>query len=680
MAVAQKIEVPRYSFKNLVKVADASFAEHSWEVASAYYEAAFNKRSDSYCANQIATCAFNNRDFVKAETWFNTLLGMNAPMYPKAGFYYGLSLKANSKYADAKKALNNFKKSYNGPDKVLEKKIVDAQVKGCDFALNTMAHPDTVRIIHLGSNVNSPFTDAAPVPYGDTALIWSSLKSDTLINYDQLKSSNNNFLQFYVVDKINDSTYGEGRYLKQLPFNEDKTFNSNGAFSQDGKRFYFVRGKMDDHQVFSTAIYECTFDKGKWNNPKQLGGEVNMPGSNNSHPTIGENKYGEVLYFDSDRPGGEGGKDIWFSIRGKDGNFSPAVNAGKKINTPGDEVTPYYDAKNYILYFSSDGLSGMGGLDIFKAQGFQKKWATPTNMGYPVNSALDDFYYILDGKHYTGYLVSNRPGIFHVKDSQTCCDDIWRVIYPRQIYYAVRGKVFNSKTHQPIAGADLKIVIKDTLFHQEMSKSDDQYFYDTKAGRTYTIRLQDSGYHDTTATFHVTQRDYNDTLTVNLYLRPVEKVTIVLKNIFFDFDHKDAKMPESKKSLDTLITFMKSNPDLRVLIRSHTDHMGSLDYNMALSAGRAAWVTHYLIQNGIDSSRLESKGMAFLEPRVAEIDSVTKQDCPQCRALNRRTDFTVLGTVPGVIINYKDGDLNFDPDKPDTLDEQQQQDKKNQDK
>src|SRR5207253_360922 len=144
------------------------------------------------------------------------------------------------------------------------------------------------------------------------------------------------------------------------------------------------------------------------------------------------------------------------------------------------EFTPYYDAKNNILYFSSEGQIGMGGFDIFKSKGAQKKWAKPTNMGFPVNSSYDDFGYVLDTKKYSGYLVSNRPGIYHVKNSATCCDDVWRFFYPRIIYHAVRGYVYDKDTHKIIDSADIKIVIKDTLWHNETSKLDTMYFYDTK--------------------------------------------------------------------------------------------------------------------------------------------------------------------------------------------------------
>lgn len=161
--------------------------------------------------------------------------------------------------------------------------------------------------------------------------------------------------------------------------------------------------------------------------------KINFPGFTNTQPTMATSKVGEILYWVSDRPNGEGGQDIWFSTIDKNGKYSNPQSCGRKVNTAGNEATPFYDSKTGTLYFSSEGQIGMGGYDVFKTRGNQKKWETSANMGYPVNSSVDDMYFVFDDNGYTGYLVSNRPGTISVK-SETCCDDIWRVEYPKKFF------------------------------------------------------------------------------------------------------------------------------------------------------------------------------------------------------------------------------------------------------
>lgn len=684
---AQEGQIPKMSKKNYIKTGDEQYDLSSWELASQYYEAAWVKQEDGYLAYRIAMCAWHGRDYVKAEEWFKTLLGLNAVGYPEAEYYYGLSLKANAKFTEAIKAFTEFKKTYVGEGKIQYKKWSDNQIKGCNFAMATLKSPDTVNVYHLGSNINNPYTDMSPTPFRDTMLIFASLRSDTIIVQDENRS-NQSFVQFWGVPVINDSTWGEGKRLTGYPFNADKTNCGNGAFSPDYKRFYFTKCKMDEQQVFRCDIYMCEIKKdGKWGDAKLLGNEINDPAATNTQPSVTGSKSGEVLYFVSDRAGGEGGRDIWFSVRDKEGGFTPAINLGKKINTDKDEMSPYYDGKNKTLYFSSEGQIGMGGFDIFKSVGSQKKWADPKNMGSPINSCLDDMYYVLDDDKYTGYLVSNRPGIFHVKKSATCCDDIWRVVWPKIIYHAVRGYVMDSKTHEILDSADIKIVIKDTLFHNEMSAKDYMYFYDTKVGRSYSIKVTKDGYHDGSAKFSVKWTPENDTQRVDIYIEKIPIVPIVIKNVLYPYD-KSYVTQDSYVHLDTLLMYLQQYPDIKVAIRSHTDSLGNDEYNQKLSQARAQFVVDWLVKKGIDTSRLRAVGMGESERVIFNQGTDNEiicwnrhadgKDWPEHRAINRRTDFKIIGVIKGATISYQMSDYDPDEDTINTLQQQKDQDLKDQ--
>ena len=278
------------------------------------------------------------------------LQDLNVDTYPDASYYYALCLKYNAKYAEAKAAFNKFQKTYKGLNASALKKKAKIQADGCDLALNMIAHPDTVKVEHLGANVNAPYTEFGPVPFDNDLLLYSSLKSDTIIVLDDHKR-NQSFAQFYAVPIINDSTYGDSYKYTGMPINDNNQHNGNGAFSVDRTRFYFTRCKLDENNMkMHCDIYMTEQKKGGygWSNPVKLPAEINSD-STQTHPAVGNSKDGEVLYFSSNRAQGTGGMDIWYSIK-KGDTWSMALNVGKKINTVGDDVTPYYDSKNYTSY------------------------------------------------------------------------------------------------------------------------------------------------------------------------------------------------------------------------------------------------------------------------------------------------------------------------------------------
>ena len=665
-------QAPKLGVKKSLKQADYLFSIGSYYNAIGYYSNVVDKQEDNaYAGYQIGLAEFYLRDYKSAETWFKKVLDINSPGYPLAGYYYGMMLKYNGKYDLAKQAFTSFQKTYKGENAAGYKKLAKNHIAGCDLAVQLIANPDTVRIMHLGLEINQPYSDFSPTPWGDSLLIYSSLKSDSIIQLNDIKK-NNQFAEFYAAPRTGDSTYSKSKLFMDIPVNDKDNHVGNGAFSPDHKRFYFTKCKMDNTMKTRCDIYETVYKDGKWSNPNKMGPEINSPDFTNTQPCIGTSKAGDVMYFVSDRvTGGEGGLDIWFSLRGKDGSWGEATAAGKKINTAGNEITPWYDSKGSTLYFSSDGQIGIGGYDIFKTKGSQKKWIDATNLGVPVNSSADDMYYILDDKKYTGYLVSNRSGTTSVK-SETCCDDIWRVIYPRIINYAVKGYVFDAETKQPIEDAKVIMVTKDTLWgNSQMSDNDTMYFWDTKSVHNYELKADKDGYFSNSSAFFVQKKENSDTMRVDIFLKKIPIGPLVIKNIFYDFD-KATLRPESYPSLDTLFQLLTDNPTIQVQIRSHTDSKGKDSYNLKLSQGRAQSVVNYLVGKGIDPSRLVATGMGETELLVKETTESGK-DCEECRQQNRRTDFKIIGNIPGKEIIYQQGSTGFDPDAIDTYEEQQQE-------
>jgi outer membrane protein OmpA-like peptidoglycan-associated protein len=407
-------------------------------------------------------------------------------------------------------------------------------------------------------------------------------------------------------------------------------------------------------------------ENGEWQKPIRLDSKVNDSKSTNTQPSIGKAGGATYLYFTSNRDGGVGGLDIWRVKISSDGEVGgEPENLGKQINTKQDECTPFYDNVENVLYFSSNGKVGMGGFDIYKAAADGKSFLEPRNVGFPLNSCVDDRYFTLLPNHRGGFFVSNRPEDFYFKSSDgasikspTCCDDIFEYTIDIIPHFALKGYVFNvedKEKAQPLT--DVLVYLENN--NEKLLKMDTtsfkqrKYFFDTEKDHQYKLKASANVFYDGYAAASFEGLTESDTLRVDIFLRPIKTETVRLEGIFYDFD-KATLRPESDSTLQALTKFMSDQPNIRVEIASHTDNKGSDDYNERLSQARAQSVVDYLIAHGIESSRLEAKGYGERNPEVPNANP-DGSDCPVCRQRNRRTEFKILGQVKGINIIYNQG-------------------------
>jgi OmpA-OmpF porin, OOP family len=329
----------------------------------------------------LADSYFKIRDYVEAKNYFQKAYSINERVVPQAAFYYALMLKMNGDYLNAKKIFESFLNTYKAGDQYIN--WTKTEIAGCEKALNRKEYDtdETLQIYHLPEGINSKYSEMGPIFWDDSTLMYASLPADTIILITGKEQLDYN-IKFYLADFKNDSFYNP---LKVDDFNVPNSSLVSGCLSADRKTFYF--GSCNDWE-FGTLfcqIFESKYQNGQWYDPERLGSPLNDFRYNNNHPAIGFLPKGkQVLYFSSDRPGGKGGKDIWYSIIDVSGKFSPPVNAGK-INTSRDEITPFYDNINGVLYFSSDGHVGYGGLDVYRATGERNIWSEIENLNLPVN-------------------------------------------------------------------------------------------------------------------------------------------------------------------------------------------------------------------------------------------------------------------------------------------------------
>ncbi|WP_118949651.1 OmpA family protein [Taibaiella helva] len=642
--------VTQLGYEKKLRWADGLFKSGSYYNAADYYAQLLQEQPrNPYLNYQAAECAWFMRDYVPAADYYGKVYSLASALYPEAIYKQAQMLKMQGKYEEA---INRFQKFITDNPKSFKKlkKRAQREIDGCKMAMNSVNNPIPANVKNLGPNVNTAYTELSPYPLGDTALLFATMKSNNQVEVGKEKRADY-VSRFMVSHKFKRH---EERDTFQWPlafldgrFNDAKYHTGNGCFSPGGDRFYFTRCLENDKNEMTCRIFCSTFEKEKWGEPVLLGNGINEGEFSNTQPFIAKVGKKEVLFFSSNRTlQSRGGYDIWYSVFDpRQKTYRRPQNAGKQINTEGNEASPYYDSRVNKLYFSSDGWVTMGGFDIYSADGGPSRYTNLTNLGYPINTSADELYYINDpaGKP-DAYVVSNRIGSIALKNP-TCCDDIWRVQYEPKIY--AMGKVLDQKSQKPVPQSVVKMV--DEAGNLKTYNSEDgQFQFLTARGHNYVLTADKAGYLSTKATVStegIRRQDPDDTVFVTIY---VDSFAInkdyEMANILYDYD-KASLRPESAASLEKLTELMKNNPSLDVKIFSYTDSKGTDAYNVNLSQQRAESVVNYLVRNGIDRSRLSAQGMGEKNPVAPNTDAKGK-DNPDGRQQNRRTTFRIMTDVP----------------------------------
>lgn len=424
------------------------------------------------------------------------------------------------------------------------------------------------------------------------------------------------------------------------------------AFSPDQKTMYLTRCTHDPDYPRYAQIYTSSRSDAAWSKPQLL--EITKDTlSSYAHPAVTPD--GNWLYFVSDMPGGVGGLDIW-RVRLTTNGLGGVENLGEPVNTPGDEMFPTF-RPNGELYFSSNGHPGMGGLDLFRAVCDTAGVWTVENLKAPMNSAGDDFGMTFEGLHNRGYFSSNRGdarGWDHLYsfEKPEVLQTVKGWVYEKDGYELPGGLVYMVGND----GTNLKLSVRgDGSFVQQIQPHVDYVFLGTCEGY---LNHKEELRVDTSSV----SREY-------VLQFPLASITapVLVNNVFYEFDRADLT-PESTRSLDELVQLLDENPNVTIELSSHCDYRGNDAYNLKLSHRRAESVVNYLIDHGIASDRLTPMGYGETRPKVVsrkmaethaflhEGDTLTEafilalpeEEQEVCNALNRRTEFKVLRTTYGL--------------------------------
>lgn len=580
-------------------------------------------------------------DYANAEGWYKKSLELNGG--EKSLYRVAMMQKQQEKYAEAAKTFEQYQRiSGQGYEGRL-------QANQCLDAANWKKAFTKVQVTNL-EKINSPFSDYGLEAYKGNQLVFTSARNESMGEAKDAWTGEK-FSDLFVTDK---QTQGYTRpYSFGAPVNST-AHESSPTFSNDFKEMYFVRCKADEQQSNQYChLYYSAFNNDHWSEPVKM--EVFPDTINVLDPYL--SKDGKSLLVAADPKDNFGGTDLYVLSRADSGWGNPK-NMGSAVNTPGNERFPWLDDRGN-LYYSSDGLPGMGGLDVFRAVRTKTGYKDPQNLKAPFNSGADDFKFRIDKYKplnaddtvlFAGYLSSNRTG---GKGS----DDIYRFEEKWINIFVLNGSTVEKKLEHPedpdskalglqalpktkvdLKGSDGQVIA--SLF----SDANGQFTFRLEAEKDYKVTGTKNGYFTKTEQVSTKGLRHQDSTFINLYVQvELEKIftqkEIIIPNIYYDYD-KASLRTESQLVLDTVFIFFKENPDLTIEIGSHTDSRGSDTYNLKLSQARAQSVVDYLVQKGIPAERLQAKG--YGETKLVNNCGNGVHCTEEEHQKNRRTTFRVV--------------------------------------
>ena len=426
------------------------------------------------------------------------------------------------------------------------------------------------------------------------------------------------------------------------PFNETADNQGGCSISINNKNLYFAMTRMEGGLQPNCDIYISDFIDAEWTEIRKLSANVNDPKYWDSQPSISSD--GITLYFASDRPGGYGGIDLYYTRKDlKTGQWSIPKNLGPTINTKGDEKTPFIHSDSETLYFSSTGHFGFGKYDIFYTKKNEKgDWIEPVNIGSPINSESDDVGFFVSADAKTAYFFSFTEGKLEGKGIgryDLFSFNLYEEARP-QVTSFLKGNIKDS-TGNNIAGAivEIKNIQTKKTSYATVDSSSGEYMVAIKKNNDIliTVKKDDIAFNVKKINVNdfIKSSDNNDPKDINIQVRD-SKVghSFVIENIYYSTTSSDLKK-ESIIILESFADYLKDNQNLKIEIHGHTDNIGNAKDNDALSYNRAFSVKSTLEELGIDGKRINAKGFGSIMP-------ISTNSTEEGRAKNRRTEFLIL--------------------------------------
>lgn len=625
-----------FSQEKKIKEANAAFEKLGYmNAVSIYIEVDKNGYGSPDIYKKIADSYYFNANYSEANVWYEKLIKSTEDVDYE--YYY--------RYSQTLKTVPDLEKSNYYYALFSRMKKADSRAQQFEAQSNYLSQikTDSKRYTISNLEINSAFSDYGVFESKD-GIIFTSARASKESKLDSWTKQP--FSALYS-SKLNASNQFENSesFLKNTIFNSNE---STAILTKDGLTLYFTRNnfkknkqKKNNKDEVSLKIYSARFKNGQWTDVVEL--SFNSDNYNCAHPTLSPDE--KTLYFSSNMPGTLGQSDLYRVAILADGKFGAPENLGATINTEGRETFPFLSAEGE-LYFASDGHLGLGGLDVFVSKmNEDRSFSKPINLGNPINTAYDDFAYVINSETQIGYLSSNRP---EGKGS----DDVYKFIENTSIY-SIEAQVFTGKLQDALFGTPIsnaivslfddsrKIVDKTTTNANGEFILNNNY---TTSG--WYLKYEHDGY-ETKEEYIKSQLISNKNTSVALLPKEIQLKHGVdlakffsIENIYFDLD--DSKInAKAEKQIAILLHVLQQYPELKLEIKSHTDSRASADYNLELSNKRALATLNWLVAKGIHVSRITSKGLGEKEPINRCVDGVTCSEAEH--QMNRRSEFIVTG-------------------------------------
>lgn len=572
----------------------------------------------------------NNYNLPQAEKYLNKVIELCPDYNPEAWYYLGEISYGKELYDKAVTYLTEFLKD---PDKIKNEehyKRADELLSYSKFISRIINNPvpfDPKVVEGISTDQNEYLSILTP----DNQMAFFTREIRLEPDKNSLTKEVKYRERFCFSTRDSAGNFNAGEVMED-PFNIEN--NEGGAtLTADNKTLYYTVCKYDAAKRYLNCdIYTSENSGGYWLPIHSAGNAINSPDTWESQPSVSAD--GQTLYFVSDRKGGYGKYDIYKSVRGDNGEWGMPVNLGPAINTKGNEKSPFIHPDSKTFYFSSDGLMGLGGYDIFFSRMKEDgTWEKPVNIGYPINSPEDEIGFFVSTDGTKGYFASNKYKGKGGLDLYSF--DLYDAARPEKVLF-IRGNVRSEFQSEPLQA---KIELKNME-----TKKISEIPMDTITGNYVAIAPFTSDYIMTVKkTDHVYESRYiakSDSIysmpsRLDIEMKPIElNKSYRINDIYFPFNSFELHN-ESMAILDQLKDFLNENPKIYIQIQGHTDNIGNDQSNLKLSENRAEAVYKYLVREGIEAARLTYKGFGKSQP-------VATNDTEEGRAKNRRTVFVII--------------------------------------
>ena len=629
--LAQKVKEDR-----LVTKANESYDNYSFSPAIDIYKRVLDKGYVSAdLLKKLGNSYYFNADYKDAADTYKRLVDeYTSEVSPDYYFRYAQTLKTLGDYKNSNTVMSKFFDATSDDNRAKAFKSEKDYLE--DIKKNSGRYD-------LASfEYNSSYSDFAPSFYKDGIIFSSDRDTGNLARYRHTWNSKD-FLDLY---KVNTDSASNKMVTKLGDKLNTRLHESTSTTTSDGNSIYFTRNNFvegkyvkDEQGVIRLKIFKAILQDGIWSNIVEL--PFNSDAYSVAHPSLSPDE--KTLYFASDMPGTLGESDIFKVAINEDGTYGTPVNLGSSINTEARETFPFITSEE-VLYLSSDGHPGLGGLDVFATKISDQKFDRAIlNVGEPVNSKMDDFTFIFNEDTRKGYFASNRP-------EGLGADDIYGFVEhtPLQLecVQEITGTVRDKISNAVLVGATVKVIDENNEeILTAITDSEGKYTLSLDCNQGNFVRALTQGY---VPSEEYLQKSDSKPKIIDFYL---ERDTVTagfgddlakllqLSTIYFDFDKYNIRS-DSEIEVEKVIAAMEKYPSLKIKVNSHTDSRGKDSYNLWLSQKRAESTVNYMKTNGISANRLQGEG--FGETKLFNKCANGVRCSAKEHEKNRRSEFIIM--------------------------------------